>query len=55
MKHKLYISKSSDRETVITILAMNGYTVRHGKEKDGNRTVCFVEYWSSENTRKEEK
>lgn len=45
MKNKLYITKSSDRETIITILAMNGYTVRQGKEKDGNRTVYFIEYW----------
>jgi hypothetical protein len=45
MKNKLYIFKPADRETVITILAMNGYTVRQGKEKNGKRTIYFVEYW----------
>lgn len=48
MKNKIFISKPSDRETVITILAMNGYTVRQGKERDGNRTVYFIEYWKGE-------
>ena len=48
MKNKLYISKTSDRETIITIPAMNGYTVRQGKERDGNRTVYFVEYWTGD-------
>lgn len=48
MRHKIYISKPSDHETVITILAMNGYTVRQGKEKDGNRTVYFIEYWAGD-------
>lgn len=37
MKQKLYISKSSDRETV-----------RQGKEKDGSRTVYFTEYWAGD-------
>lgn len=45
MKNKIYISKPADRETVITILAMNGYTVRQGKSKDGSRTVYYIEYW----------
>lgn len=45
MKYKLYISKPADRETVITILAMNGYTVRQSKKRIGSRTVYFIEYW----------
>lgn len=45
MKNKLYISKPDDRKAVITILAMNGYTVRQGKEKSGKRTIYFVECW----------
>lgn len=45
MRNKLYISKPADRESIITILAMNGYTVRQGKEKSGSRTVNFIEYW----------
>lgn len=45
MKHRIYITKPSDREAVITILAMNGYTVRQGKSKDGSRTVYYIEYW----------
>lgn len=45
MKNKIYIVKSADREAIITILAMNGYTVRQGKEKDGGRTIYFIEYW----------
>lgn len=45
MKYKINVSKTSDRETLITILAMNGYTVRQGKIKNGNRTVYFIEYW----------
>lgn len=45
MKNKIYVTKPTDRETIITILAMNGYTVRQGKEKDGTRTVYYVEYW----------
>ena len=47
----LYHGWSSRSEYQITkagILAMNGYTVRHGKEKDGNKTVCFGEYWREE-------
>lgn len=50
MKNKLFISKPSDREIVLTILAMNGYTVRVGKEKNkNNRTVYFIEYWEDTN------
>ncbi len=45
MKNKLYISRPDDRKSVITILAMNGYTVRQDKEKNGSRSVYFIEYW----------
>lgn len=45
MRHKIQVSKASDREAIITILAMNGYTVRQGKIKNGSRTVYFIEYW----------
>jgi len=46
MKNKLFIAKPDDRETIIVILARNGYTVRQGKEKGNTgKMVCFVEYW----------
>lgn len=45
MRNRIDVGKASDRETIITILAMNGYTVRQGKVKNGNRTVYFIEYW----------
>ena len=50
MKNKLHITKPDDRESVIVILARNGYTVRQGREKDHGtgKTVSYVEYWSSE-------
>lgn len=42
---KLYIAKVEDRETVIVILARNGYTVRQGKVRAEGKTFSFVEYW----------
>ena len=47
MKNKLFVTKPEDRETIITVLARNGYTVRQGREKDQQtgRSVSFVEYW----------
>lgn len=46
MKNKVYIVKPDDRESVIVILARNGYTVRQGKEKgNAGKMVYFVEYW----------
>lgn len=45
MRNRIDVSKASDRETIITILAMNGYTVWQGKTKNGSRTVYFIEYW----------
>jgi hypothetical protein len=44
MRHKLYILNPGDRDAVVAILARNGYTVRQGKEKRGNKSVSFVEY-----------
>jgi len=42
---KLYISNAADRDSVIVILARNGYTVRQGKEKPpgAKAAVSFVE------------
>ena len=48
MKMKIYIQSPGDRDTVISVLARNGYTVRQGREKQGNRAVSFVEYWKSD-------
>lgn len=46
-KERIHITKPDDRESVIVILARNGYTVRQGREKDAGagKTVAFVEYW----------
>lgn len=50
MTEKIYITKPEDRESVIVILARNGYTVRQGHEKDpsAGKSVGFVEYWRGE-------
>ena len=42
---RLYVDKASDRDDVVVILCRNGYIVRQGREKQGNRLVWFVEYW----------
>lgn len=44
---KIDCSRESDRDTLVMILARNGYTVRHGKEKrgKGNTYTHFVECW----------
>lgn len=42
---KLYIEAKADRDQAVMILARNGYTVRQGREKQGNKYVHFVEYW----------
>ena len=42
---RLYISSPADRDTVLMILGRNDYTVRQGREKQGNRTLSYVEYW----------
>lgn len=50
MTEKLYIAKPDDRESVIVILARNGYTVRQGREKNPStgKSAGFVEYWRGE-------
>ena len=50
MKNKLFIVKPDDRESMIVILARNGYTVRQGREKDHGtgKAVAFVEFWREE-------
>jgi len=45
MKYRLYIERTDDRDAIIIALARNSYTVRHGREKTGNKYVHFVEYW----------
>lgn len=50
IKHRLYISKPDDRESVVVILARNGYTVREGKERSAGKTFSFVEYWKEGDT-----
>lgn len=42
--NRLNISSEADRLTVATILLKNDYTVSQGKEKQGNKTVKFLEY-----------
>lgn len=42
---RIYIDRDADRDTIGAILIRNGYTVRQGKEKQGNKYVKYVEYW----------
>lgn len=46
-KVKIDCSTQADRDTLVSILARNGYTVRQGREKRGktNSYTHFVEYW----------
>ncbi len=46
-KKKIDCAGAADRDTLVAILARNGYTVRNGKEKRGksNTYTYFVEYW----------
>jgi hypothetical protein len=46
MHNKLYIASPAERDIITPILAHNNYTVRQGREKQGNKSVSFVEYWS---------
>jgi hypothetical protein len=48
MKTRLYIEIAADRDAMVAILARNGYTVRQGKEKAGNRYRHYVEFWKEE-------
>lgn len=43
MDNKLYISNEADRLTVATILIKNDYTVSQKREKQGNKTIKYLE------------
>lgn len=49
---KIDCTKEADRDTLVAILARNGYTVRQGKEKRGksNAYTHFIEYWKEGKT-----
>lgn len=51
--YKIDCDKVEDRKALTVILAMNGYTVRMGKEKRGRKSTFtyFVEYWRADNER----
>jgi len=39
---KIKVAKAEDRDTMVVILARNGYTVRQGKEKKtGEKTFTY--------------
>lgn len=40
---KLYISNETDRLAVATILIKNDYTVTQAREKQGNKTIKYLE------------
>lgn len=42
---RVQVADKQDRDQMVMILCRNGYVVLQGKEKQGNKTVCFVEYW----------
>ena len=44
---KIICADAKDRDSLIVILARNGYTVRHHKEKIGKNTTYtyYVEFW----------
>jgi hypothetical protein len=46
-RNKIDCEKPADRDTLVQILARNGYTVRIGKEKRTPKAnyTYFVEYW----------
>lgn len=46
-RQKIDCASPADRDTLIVILARNGYTVRHGREKRGasKQYTYFVEFW----------
>lgn len=41
----LLLQNKEDRETVALALYRAGYTVRERKQKDGNKTTVYLEYW----------
>ena len=44
-KQRITVSNVDDREKMAVILIKNGYTVRVVKEKIGNKTTAYIEYW----------
>lgn len=48
-RQKIYVTSTEDRLTVASVLIKSGYTVRMGREKQGNKLVCFVEFWREGN------
>ena len=51
-KTKIYIALPQDRDSVVTILARNGYTVRQGREKRGKIYEKYVEFWKEDSSEK---
>lgn len=47
-RQKIYVSNTEDRMALAAVLIKNGYTVRMSREKQGNKTIYFVEYWRDE-------
>lgn len=48
---KIIIAAKEDRDTLVAILARNGYTVRQAREKKGTSKTTyqwFVEFWKEE-------
>lgn len=45
IKTRVFISLPQDRDSVVTALARNGYTVRQGREKKGKTYEKYVEFW----------
>lgn len=44
MNFKVYIDNQHDRDAVALALIHNSYTVKQGREKQGNKYVWFVQY-----------
>lgn len=42
---RIYIDSPADRDHVILALTHNGYVVRDGREKVGNKWVKYIEFW----------
>lgn len=49
---KIDCASPADRDTLVAILARNGYTVRQGREKrtKSNIYTYYVEYWKEGKT-----
>ena len=48
-RQRIYVTNTEDRLLVASVLIKSGYTARIGREKQGNKLVCFVEYWREGN------